>query len=511
MSPWPVGRKRAIGWPLTASYRVKPPWRHVTVTRPWRIRLDRVTRDNSGGGAVMTSSIRTDRLDGTRVSGLVPISDDPALLPQPPTVPEVPARLSTMLHHLAAAIPGRGRQTFLELLVGGAVSRHGHVTDALLAIAPSRHWTTYFWFLEYGRWSWLAVVAALVGLLKRFFQPAVWHVIVDDTVVERRSAKAPGVRKHYNHSAKPNRPRLIHGQGWVCLAVAVERTVKGVLQVGAVPLLLLRLGRAGGHGSKLLSARVLLRWLGTRLGTVRVLMDSWYMRRPVIGDAQARGHTVIGQVRRDTALYHPPPPRAPGQRGRPPKYGTRLSRAEIEALPVQRTGRILYRDYEVVRYRSCCVLARFLQGALVRAVWVQLERPEHPGGVTKERLLLSTDPNLSAVAIILSYAQRWSIEPLFFALKHLWGWTEAWQQSRQALARWVTMLALGYALNQILAYSTPAHGADLARPAPWRAVGTLTAGTIRQGVTWILRGIGLPALLALSLDEKAAVDAPDTS
>lgn len=342
--------------------------------------------------------------------GLVPITDDPALLPQPTAAPEVPARLSTMLHHLAAAVPGRGRQTFLELLVGAAVSRQGHVTDALLAIAPSRGWTTYFWFLEYGRWSWLAVVAALVGLLKRFFQPAAWHVILDDTVVERRSTKAPGVRKHYNHSAKPNRPRLIHGQGWVCLAVAVERTVKGVFQVGAVPLL--------------------LRWLGTRLGTVRVLMDSWYMRRPVIVDAQARGHTVIGQVRRDTVLYHPPPPRAPGQRGRPPKYGARLSRAEIEALPVHRTGRILYRGYEVVRYRSCCVLARFLKGALIRAVWVQLERPEHPGGATRERLLLSTDPNLSAVAIILSYAQRWSIEPLFFALKHLWGWTEAWQQSR---------------------------------------------------------------------------------
>src|SRR3954465_14659260 len=37
-------------------------------------------------------------------------------------------------------------------------------------------------------------------------------------------------------------------------------------------------------------------------------------------------------------------------------------------------------------------------------------------------------------------------------MKHGWGLKDAWQQSRQVLMRWVTILAAGYALGQMLAY-----------------------------------------------------------
>ena len=45
--------------------------------------------------------------------------------------------------------------------------------------------------------------------------------------------------------------------------------------------------------------------------------------------------------------------------------------------------------------------------------------------------------------------------------------------------RWVTVLAAGYAINQMLAFTDPARLAGLAEPAPWRAPGTRTAGLIR--------------------------------
>ena len=38
------------------------------------------------------------------------------------------------------------------------------------------------------------------------FDPPVWHVVLDDPLVERISARAPGPLIHYNHTAKPNRP-----------------------------------------------------------------------------------------------------------------------------------------------------------------------------------------------------------------------------------------------------------------------------------------------------------------
>lgn len=152
----------------------------------------------------------------------------------------VPLILTTLVGRLAAAVPRRARTTFTELLIGAATTRGGHVTDAILAAGLSRRWTTYYWFLQRGRWAWLAVWQALLRALATLFDPPVWHVIIDDTLVERISARAPGSLVHHNHAAKPNRSRFLRGQGWLCLAAVVERGWR----VGAVPLMLAWSGAA---------------------------------------------------------------------------------------------------------------------------------------------------------------------------------------------------------------------------------------------------------------------------
>ena len=338
-------------------------------------------------------------------------------------------------------------------------------------------------------------------MLTTLFAPAVWHVVVDDSVVERLSTRAPGSMMHHNHTAKPNRPRFLRGQGWLCLAAVVERG----FQVGAVPLML-RLVRRGANRGKLKSARFLLRLLGQRLGQVRVLLDAWFMRGWLIQCALADGHTVIGRVRRDLALYTPPRPSQRRRPGRPRKYGERLTPARVAALPVHRSTRILYGQLEVVRWRSCRVAARFLHGRVVRAVWVELERPDRPGKPPEQRLLLCTDPDLPAPEIITAYAKRWAVEPLFKDIKHGWGLKDAWQRSRQGLMRWVTLLGVGYALTQMLAYSDPARLDGLAKPAPWRPPGTQTAGVIQAGIGRLLHTVGLPAFIA-AMSAKIRADA----
>ena len=405
----------------------------------------------------------------------------------PTTATAVPPLLTTLVGRLAAAVPRRARTTFTELLLGAATTRGGHVTDAILAAGLSRSWTSYYWFLQRGRWAWLAVWRALLGALATLFEPPVWHVVIDDTMVERISARAPGSLVHRNHSAKPNRSRFLRGQGWLCLAAVVERGWK----VGAVPLML-RLVRRGAKRGKLGSARFLVRLLGRRLGRVRLLLDAWFMRARLIEAALADGHTVIGRVRRDLALYAVPRPPRRRRRGRPRKYGPRMTPERVAALPVHRSARVLYGRLEVVRYRSCRVAARFLKGRVVRAVWVRLERPGRP---SEERRLVCTDPDLPAPEVVTSYAKRWAVEPLFAAMKHGWGLEDAWQQSRQVLMRWVTILAAGYALSQMLAYTDSARMPGLAAPAPWRPPGTRTAGLIQAGIARLLRGVGPSALM----------------
>src|SRR4051812_45284525 len=261
------------------------------------------------------------------------------------TAVPVPPVLATLIGRLAAAVPGRARATFTELLIGAAATRGGHVTDAILAVGLSRSWTTYYWLLERGRWSWLSVWRALLGALQELSAPPVWHVVIDDTVVERISAGAPGSPIHRNHSAEPNRSRFLRGQGWLCLAAVVERGWR----VGAGPLMLGQ-GRPGTHPGKVVSAPFLLRRLGRRLGRVRLLLDAWFVRARLIEAARADGHTVIGRARRDLALHAVPRPPRRRRRGRPRKYGPRMTRAEVEALPVHRSARILYGKLEVVRY-----------------------------------------------------------------------------------------------------------------------------------------------------------------
>src|SRR5215207_5120328 len=160
--------------------------------------------------------------------------------PMATTTAPVPPLLTTLVGRLAAAVPRRARTTFAELLIGAASTRGGHVTDAILAAGLSRSWTSYYWFLQRGRWAWLAVWRALLRALATLFDPPVWHVVIDDTLVERISARAPGSLMHHNHAAKPNRSRFLRGQGWLCLAAVVEHGWRA----GAVPLML-RLVRRG--------------------------------------------------------------------------------------------------------------------------------------------------------------------------------------------------------------------------------------------------------------------------
>jgi hypothetical protein len=135
------------------------------------------------------------------------------------------------------------------------------------------------------------------------------------------------------------------------------------------------------------------------------------------------------------------------------------------------------------------------------------DRPDQRNKPCVQRLLICTDPALSAPVVISGYAKRWAVESLFRNLKHGFGLKDAWQQSRQALMRWVSVLAAGYAINQMLAFTDPARLAGLAQPAPWRAPGTRTVGLIQAGIARILREVGRPAFITAIWGKTGATEA----
>ena len=400
----------------------------------------------------------------------------------------IPNALFDAITFLAQALPKRSVPTFLELLFGAMLTQNGFVTEAWLAIKPRRHWSSYFKWLQKGRWSWVALGLQTARLALQSAGGSRCFVAIDDTLIFRGSRKAPESRIHHQHGRKANRPDYVRGQNWVSLALLLPQGWRSL----ALPVLS-RLPRACGNGGKLVAAKTLLRVarrvLRERL--VTLLVDSWYMRKSLLLPAQAMGYKVIGQVRKDTALYLPPPPHA-GKRGRPRKYGDKLTQDRVEQLPVVTQRLFLYNGCRTVHYRSCEALAYFLNGQRVRAVWSQIENED--GTLRQTRLLLCSDLSLSAARILLAYNRRWSIEDLFNQLKNRWGWKDAWQQSRQVLHRWTQILSTSYALPQLLAQMNSEDVKALASMSPWRHKQPVTAGRVRQGLQRIFAHVDIRGL-----------------
>jgi len=234
--------------------------------------------------------------------------------------------------------------------------------------------------------------------------------------------------------------------------------------------------RNEGNGSKLTAAKTLIRVISPIFAnfSVRLLLDSWYMRGALLLSALKSGMQVIGQVRKDTALFRVPEQRT--KRGRPRKYGAKYTPADIENLALIPVRLFIYGKLQWVRYRNVIAKARFLDGRLVRAVWVSSE---------DELSILATDINLEPYEVIEIYATRWSIEPMFHQGKNNWGWNETWQQSRQAVHRWLHILGIGYALPQILAIKGGDEVKRLANTTPGREKHPVTAGRVRSGLVRI--------------------------
>ena len=391
----------------------------------------------------------------------------------------IPQVFFLFITFLTGALPVRSVPTFIELLIGAMLTQAGFVTQAWIAINMHRHWTSYYKWLQKGKWSWVALGCRMAKLVSIFFPAQERLLIIDDTIIFRSSKKAPGSKIHHQHGNKPNRPTYVRGQSWVSLAAVAEHSST----VTAIPLLS-RMMRRCGNTSKLDAAKVLIRTILPALATdnVCLLTDSWYMRSKLILFALAKGIHVIGQVRRDTALYDIP--KRTGKKGRPRKYGDKYTPERVAILPETRTKMFLYGKQQRIRYKSIVVKARFIKGNQVRSVWVRFE--DDNGNLMKERLILSTNTDLSPCEIITTYAKRWCIENMFGQMKNSWGWKEAWQQTRQVLHRWTQILSIAYAIPQLLALKGGKKINALSILTPWRQNKCVTAGQVRLGLKRIL-------------------------
>ena len=349
------------------------------------------------------------------------------------------SHLSVWITLLLLAVPVRSHATFIELLCGCLVSPEGWVTRAISAINRGKHWTTYYKMMERGSIQVIPLARALFQLILAVTMaahPEIITLVIDDTLILRLSENAPASIIRHNHAKKQNVSKFVLAQCWVTLGISI-------LGIGVLPILS-RLVPETGNRNKLNIALALVHSvLGNNLLAeqpslaIRVLLDSWYMRGPLLLPLLKEGIRVIGQVRHDTALYLLPQPiEGKPKKGRPRIYGVRLLAEAIQALPMTELVLPLYGREQRVRLRSIIVLARFLKGMPVRAVWCEFFNTKTQTW-NKPRLLLATETGLPAEEVVVLYARRWGIETLFFNLKQWWGVNNLWQKSIQTLELWM--------------------------------------------------------------------------
>jgi hypothetical protein len=318
----------------------------------------------------------------------------------------------------------------LGVLLTGALFAKGRrtVTSWLRAQGVGLGFAAYYYFLAaLGRRADRLAALLLRHALRHIAPAGPLLFALDDTPTERYGPHVQGAGVHHNPTPGPTDRKFLYGHVWVTLAWVAAHPLWGAIGLPLRALLYVRRKDVSGvparrrwaFRTKLELAAELVGWAAEWvrfLGRpVRLAVDGFYAKRPLLRAAAGAGVAVVSRLRKDAALRTVPARPRPGRRGRPATYGP--GRVSLAKRAGQTRGwqRVEARQYGAARAKT---IKTFLAtwrpaGGLIRVVLV---REDH-GWLA----LFSTDPALTAEEILSAAADRFSIEQDFHDLKEVEG------------------------------------------------------------------------------------------
>jgi hypothetical protein len=370
---------------------------------------------------------------------------------------------------LAEFAPLFTRPTFANalLLLKGAILALGSrtVAAALRAVGlqDDPHFLNYHRVLSRARWSARKASRILLQVLVRTFAPGDEPLVfaVDD-MIERRWGPKIKTRGIYRDPVRSSRGFFVKTSGLRWVSLMFLPRIPWARRVWGLPFLTVlapseRYFASQGrrHKSVVDWARQMIlqlaRWLpGRRL---IVLMDVNYTSQKLFG-AIRRHVTVVAQMRLDSRLHAPPPPRLPGQRGGCRKVGERLPSLKdrlLDPLTEWTSVRVScwYNEREVdLLIATGTALWYYPGNPAIPIRWVIVRDPT---GRREARAYLSTDPDMDPLEIIRLYVRRWCVEVTFEEARRHLGIETQRQWSDLAIARTTPCLLGLFSIVALLA------------------------------------------------------------
>jgi hypothetical protein len=345
---------------------------------------------------------------------------------------QLPALLATCLTTLATALQARRRRRRCGRRFPGvrlATGRRRTVTAWRRAARLTRQFRRRYAPLHtLGRRT-DALAGVLRPLLLRTLAPPTGPLLVarDDTPTPRSGPKVQGAGRHRNPTPGLARQTGRYGHVWTTPGWVLRHPRWGTIALSALARLHVRAqdvarlpAQAGWtFQTQLTQAAELPRWRAAVLAPLQrswgLVCDGAYATRQVLAAARQAGATVVSRLRGHAHLCDLPAARRPGQRGRPPKYGSQRVRLAKRAGQKRggQTGTFAL-DGKTLTKRSTTFLATGRPaGGVIRVVLVN-----EPTGW---RAYFCTDPGANVAAILEAVADRAAMEQAFAEVKDRWG------------------------------------------------------------------------------------------
>jgi hypothetical protein len=372
----------------------------------------------------------------------------------------------------------------VKVLLTGAVLAPGQRTVTailrIMGLSAAPNFQTYHRVLNRAVWSPLYASRLLLRLLVAVFVPSGIVLFGLDDTIERRRGKQITAKGIYRDPVRSSHAHVVKASGLRWLGCMLLTPIAWAKRVWALPFLTVlcpseRFYEQRGRRHHTLlerawqSIRLVRRWLPDR-ESVFVSDSSFAALELLDRVAQLSRVSIITRLRLDAALYDPPPPRAPGQRGRPRRKGKRRPTLEAVLADEQtQWSKLTVDDWYGEGPREVDV-------ATDTAVWYHAGKPpvairwvliRDPQARFKPQALLSTNLEHTCEQMLTWFVRRWTMEVTWEEARAHLGMETQRQWNDRAIARTTPALVSLYSIMTLTAHLLTEKGATWVRSAAW--------------------------------------------